>query len=164
MDGYYKVFHIQGGDFTNAGSIADQVKKILKKSGFSSETIRRISIATFEAEMNVTCYAAQGDLSLLVTPDFVKVVIEDQGNGIPDVDLAMQEGYSTATEKVRELGFGAGMGLSNIKKNTDEMILTSKIAMGTYLEFVVHLKEKDFEEVANPEHPQEMIRTKEFLA
>jgi anti-sigma regulatory factor (Ser/Thr protein kinase) len=92
--------------------------------------------------MNVICYANQGDLSLFIAPDFLKVVVNDEGIGIPDIGLAMSEGYSTANEKIRELGFGAGMGLSNIKKNTDEMILTSKSGEGTHLEFVVYLNEQ----------------------
>ena len=93
--------------------------------------------------MNVICYANQGNLSLFITPDFLKIVVEDEGVGIPDVNLAMKEGYSTANEKIHELGFGAGMGLSNIKNNTDEMILTSKFGQGTHLEFVVSLEGKD---------------------
>jgi len=144
---FHEMFHIDGGDFTNAGSISSQVKKILKRAGFSNQVIRRASIATFEAEMNVICYANRGDLSLIVMPDSVKVVVEDEGAGIPDVELAMREGYSTASEKIHELGFGAGMGLSNIKNNTDRMILTSKIGQGTHLEFVISLKGTDKERV-----------------
>ncbi len=140
---FHEMFHIEGGNFTNAGSISSQVKKILKGAGFPGKVIRRTSIAAFEAEMNVICYANQGNLSLFITPNFLKVVVEDEGIGIPDVNLAMREGYSTANEKIRELGFGAGMGLSNIKKNTDEMILTSKFRQGTHLEFVIYLSGQD---------------------
>jgi len=140
---FQEVFHIQGGNFTNAGSISSQVKEILKRAGFSDNVIRRTSIATFEAEMNVVCYADRGDLSLLITPRFLKVVVDDEGSGIHDVNLAMREGYSTANEKIRELGFGAGMGLSNIKKNTDEMLLTSKFRQGTHLEFVIYLDKQN---------------------
>jgi anti-sigma regulatory factor (Ser/Thr protein kinase) len=136
------MFHIEGGNFANAGEISSRVKNILKEAGFPSKIIRRTSIAAFEAEMNVICYANQGDLSLFIAPDFLKVVVNDEGIGIPDIGLAMSEGYSTANEKIRELGFGAGMGLSNIKKNTDEMILTSKSGEGTHLEFVVYLNEQ----------------------
>jgi anti-sigma regulatory factor (Ser/Thr protein kinase) len=137
------MFHIKGGDFTNAGSISDHVKKILSKAGFPNKIIRRISIATFEAEMNVICYAKRGDLSLFIAPTFLKVVVEDEGKGIPDINLAMSEGYSTADEKIRELGFGAGMGLPNIKRNADEMTLTSKFREGTYLEFIVYLDRQE---------------------
>jgi anti-sigma regulatory factor (Ser/Thr protein kinase) len=140
---FHEIFHIEGGNFTTAGSISNQVKKILKEAGFSSRVIRRTSIATFEAEMNVICYANQGNLSLSITPDFLKIVVEDEGIGIPDVELAMQEGYSTAGERIHEMGFGAGMGLSNIKNNTDGMILTSKYGQGTHLEFLISLEGKD---------------------
>jgi serine/threonine-protein kinase RsbT len=140
---FHKLFHIEGGDFTNAGLISDQVKKILRESGFPKRVIRRTSIATFEAEMNVICYANRGDLSLFITPNFLKVVVDDEGHGIPDVNLAMSEGYSTANEKIREWGFGAGMGLPNIRKNTDEMILTSKFRQGTHLEFVIYLDKQN---------------------
>ncbi len=144
---FHETFHIDGGDFVNAGSISSQVKKILIRAGFSHRVIRRASIATFEAEMNVICYANQGNLSLYIMPDAVKVVVEDEGVGIPDVNLAMREGYSTANEKIHELGFGAGMGLSNIENNTDAMTLTSKIGEGTHLEFVIGLEGKDRERV-----------------
>jgi len=136
---FNEMFHIEGGNFINAGAISSRVKKILKEAGFPGKIIRRTSIAAFEAEMNVICYANHGNLSLLITPSFLKVVVKDEGIGIPDVNLAMSEGYSTASEKIRELGFGAGMGLANIKKNTDEMILTSKLGEGTHLEFVIYL-------------------------
>jgi anti-sigma regulatory factor (Ser/Thr protein kinase) len=139
----HKMFHIEGGDFTNAGSISDQVKKILKEAGLPNKIIRRISIATFEAEMNVICYANRGNLSLFITPNFLKVVVEDEGHGILDINLAMSEGYSTADEKIREWGFGAGMGLPNIRRNTDEMILTSKFRQGTHLEFVIYLDKQN---------------------
>ena len=140
---FHKVFHIEGGNFTSAGWISDQVKKILMEAGFPKKIIRRISIATFEAEMNVICYATQGDLSLFITHNFLKIVVDDEGDGIPDVKLAMSEGYSTADEKIRELGFGAGMGLPNIRRNTDEMILTSKFRQGTHLEFVIYLDRQE---------------------
>ena len=142
---FHEMFHIEGGNFMSAGAISSRVKNILKKAGFPGQIIRRTSIAAFEAEMNVICYANQGNLSLFITPNFLKVVVKDQGIGIPDVNLAMREGYSTANEKIRELGFGAGMGLSNIKKNTDEMILTSESGQGTHLEFVIYLDNQNKE-------------------
>jgi len=139
---FHEMFHIEGGNFTHAGAISSRVKNILKEAGFPGNIIRRTSIAAFEAEMNVICYAYQGDLSLFITPDFLKVVVKDEGIGIPDVNLAMSEGYSTADEKIRELGFGAGMGLSNIKKNTDEMTLASESGKGTHLEFIIYLDDQ----------------------
>jgi anti-sigma regulatory factor (Ser/Thr protein kinase) len=143
---FHGMFHIEGGNFMNAGAISSRVKKILKEAGFPGKIIRRTSIAAFEAEMNVICYANQGNLSLLITPSFLKVVVKDEGIGIPDVNLAMSEGYSTASEKIRELGFGAGMGLANIKKNTDEMILTSKLGQGTQLEFIIYLDRPEIQQ------------------
>jgi len=140
--GLREMFYIEGGNFANAGATSSRVKKILKEIGFPGKIIRRTAIAAFEAEMNVICYANQGNLSLFITPSFLKVVVKDEGIGIPDVNLAMQEGYSTADERIRELGFGAGMGLSNIKRNTDEMILTSQPGQGTHLEFIVYLNEQ----------------------
>jgi len=148
---FHRAFNIEGGNFTHAGSISSQVKRILKEEGFPSDVIRRMSIATFEAEMNVICYARWGILTLLVTSDFLKVVVDDEGVGIQDVDLAMKEGFSTADERIRELGFGAGMGLSNIKKVTDEMVLTSVVNEGTHLEFTIHLNPvENFNEVSTP--------------
>lgn len=142
---FQEMFHIEGGNFANAGAISSRVKKILKEARFPGKIIRRTSIAAFEAEMNVICYANRGNLSLLIAPNFLKVVVRDEGVGIPDINLAMREGYSTANEKIRELGFGAGMGLSNIRKNTDEMILTSRLGKGTYLEFTVYLDRQEAE-------------------
>jgi len=144
---YHKTFNIEGGDFIHAGSISSQVKRILKEEGFPNDLIRRMSIATFEAEMNVICYARWGILTLLVSSDFLKVVVDDEGAGIKDVNQAMREGFSTADERIRELGFGAGMGLSNIKKVTDEMVLTSEVNCGTHLEFMVNVNP-----VRNPCH------------
>ena len=140
---FHEMFHRAGGNFTHAGALSSRVKKILKEAGFPGKIIRRTSIAAFEAEMNVISYANQGNLSLFITPRFLKVVVKDEGIGIPDVNLAMREGYSTADERIRELGFGAGMGLSNIKKNTDEMILTSESGRGTHLEFIIYLDKQN---------------------
>jgi len=136
---FHKTFHVEGGNFIHAGSISSQVKRVLKEEGFPKNVIRRMSIATFEAEMNVICYARWGILTLLVFSDFIKVAVNDEGAGIHDVNQAMIEGFSTADEKIRELGFGAGMGLSNIKKVTDEMVLTSVVSQGTHLEFMVNV-------------------------
>jgi len=138
---FRKIFRIEGGNFTHAGAISSQVKRILKEAGFQSKVIRRMSIATFEAEMNVICYARHGTLTLSVSPDFLKVVVDDEGAGINDVNQAMREGFSTADDKIRELGFGAGMGLSNIENVTDEMVLTSVVGRGTHLEFMIEVRD-----------------------
>jgi len=133
-----KSFNISGGDFVNAGEVASKVKKILQDLGVSNKVIRRATIATYEAEMNVVWYARQGTLTLSVTPEDLHIKVTDEGNGIEDVELAMQEGYSTASEKIREMGFGAGMGLPNIKKNSDEFYIASIVGQGTVLDITIH--------------------------
>jgi len=127
-------FALKGGDFVSAGRASCAVKELLKEIGLDPQTVRRTAIASYEAEMNVIMYARRGRLSLAVTPGRVLIVVDDRGPGIPDVPLAMTEGYSTATPEMQELGFGAGMGLPNIKKNTDHLRITSKVGYGTRLE------------------------------
>jgi len=127
-------FALKGGDFVSAGRASCAVKELLKEIGLDPQTVRRIAIASYEAEMNVIMYARRGRLSLAVTPGRVLIIVDDRGPGIPDVPLAMTEGYSTATPEMQELGFGAGMGLPNIKKNTDRLRITSKVGHGTRLE------------------------------
>jgi len=101
--------------------------------------IRRAAIASYEAEMNVVLYATKGTMELKVTPKDIRVMVEDEGPGIPDIELAMREGYSTASDEIREMGFGAGMGLSNIKKNADDFIIRSLVGKGTTLEITFRL-------------------------
>jgi len=133
-------FEISGGDFTNAGEVSSKVKKILQELGVSPKIIRRATIATYEAEMNVVWYAKQGTLTLSVTPELLRIVVADEGYGIEDIKLAMQEGYSTASPEIREKGFGAGMGLPNIKKNSDEFYISSEVGKGTVLEIALRRK------------------------
>jgi anti-sigma regulatory factor (Ser/Thr protein kinase) len=135
-----KTYTLQGGDFIRAGEISSSIKKILKEIGIDSQIIRRMAIASFEAEINVVCYAERGTFNLTITPDTLKVVVQDVGQGIADIELAMKEGYSTATEQIREMGFGAGMGLPNIKKNVDRLAIDSLIGKGTRLEMVIDMK------------------------
>jgi anti-sigma regulatory factor (Ser/Thr protein kinase) len=127
-------FFVQGSDFTNAGMVSTQVKSILKKIGFDPKLVRRVAISTYEGEMNVVMHAQRAKVNLSITSRLIEVVIDDEGKGIPDVELAMQEGYTTATEEMRAMGFGSGMGLSNIKKNSDEMELKSEVGKGTRLQ------------------------------
>ena len=127
-------FFIQGNDFANAGMASTEVKSILKKIGFDPKLVRRVAISTYEGEMNVVMHANRAKVSLSVTPNLIEVVIEDEGKGIPDVDLAMQEGFTTATEEMRAMGFGSGMGLPNIKKNSDELDIKSEVGKGTRLQ------------------------------
>jgi serine/threonine-protein kinase RsbT len=125
---------VQGSDFANAGMASTQVKSILKKIGFDPKLVRRVAISTYEGEMNVVMHAKRAKVSLAVTPSFIEVVIDDEGKGIPDVELAMQEGFTTATEEMRAMGFGSGMGLPNIKRNSDELSISSEVEKGTRLQ------------------------------
>src|SRR5512133_3108304 len=124
-------FPIEGGDFIKAGYASSQIKKILNQLNLDPALIRRISVALYEAEVNVVAHAFKGALKVFINPAKITIRVEDEGPGIPDIEKAMQEGYSTASEKVREMGFGAGMGLSNIKKNTDDLNIKSVINKGT---------------------------------
>lgn len=127
-------FCIEGTDFANSGVVSTQVKSILKTIGFDSKLIRRVAISTFEAEMNVVMHAKRAKVNLAVTPQLIELVIDDEGKGIPDVALAMQEGFTTATEEMRAMGFGSGMGLPNIRRNADELEVTSDVGKGTTLQ------------------------------
>ncbi|MEW6685721.1 MAG: ATP-binding protein [Candidatus Edwardsbacteria bacterium] len=139
---YEKRFIIRGGDFANGGEVSCKIRNLLKEIGISSEIIRRVSIASYEAEMNVIMYAREGIMNFIIAPERIKIIVEDQGPGIEDIELAMQEGYSTATEEMREMGFGAGMGLPNIKKNADEFKISSVVGQGTKLEITVGMNGK----------------------
>jgi len=130
-------FDIWGRDFANAGKASTTVKAILKEIGIHPTVIRRAAIASYEAEMNVVLYARKGTMELKVTPGELRITVADEGEGIADVELAMQEGYSTAPEEIREMGFGAGMGLPNIKKNADIFSIDSVVGKGTTLEIVI---------------------------
>lgn len=124
-------FSITGGDFTRAGHASSEVKKVLKQLGVDAKCIKSIVIALYEAEVNVVAHAWEGVIQIEISKDKIQTRIIDRGPGIPDIDMAMQEGYSTASKKVREMGFGAGMGLSNIKKNTDVLNIESVVGEGT---------------------------------
>ncbi len=124
---------VTGGDFANAGMVSTEVKSILKKIGLNSKLVRRVAISTYEGEMNVVMHARRARVHLTVTPRLIEVAILDEGKGIPDVELAMQEGFTTATEEMRAMGFGSGMGLPNIKRNTDELVIKSEVGKGTQL-------------------------------
>lgn len=140
------VFFLTGKDFSNAGSASCELKTILEKMQIEQGIIRRAAIAAFEAEMNIIIYTPAGMMKYSITPDYVKVVFQDMGHGIEDIELAMTEGYSTAPDYIREMGFGSGMGLPNIKKNTDEMKISSSPGAGTTLEFIIKLRrERDNE-------------------
>lgn len=126
-------FNIEGGDFGNAGKTSTSIKDILKEIGINPSIVIRASIAVYEAEMNVVMYAKKGIITLNITPEKLHLKLEDEGQGIADIDQAMKEGYSTATQEMREMGFGAGMGLPNIKKNADRFEIASIPGKGTTL-------------------------------
>ena len=132
-------FFIEGSDFANAGVTSTNLKSILKKIGLSPKLIRRVAISTYEGEMNVVMHAKRAKVELLVTPKLIEVIIDDEGKGIPDVELALQEGFTTSTEEMRAMGFGSGMGLPNIKKNCDDLEIESEIDKGTRLLMKFHI-------------------------
>ncbi|NOZ68547.1 MAG: anti-sigma regulatory factor [Deferribacteres bacterium] len=131
-------FQIIGGNFVNAGEASTQLKLLLSKLGVDEDIIRRTAIATFEAEMNVIIYAAAGRMHYHITPRGISIKVDDMGPGIEDIELAMQEGYSTAPDWVREMGWGAGMGLPNMKKNSDIFKIDSVVGEGTTIEMVIN--------------------------
>ncbi len=134
-------FHLTGGDFTNAGAASSELKSIMTNLNISPDIVRRAAIATFEGEMNVIIHAVAGVMYYMITPDHIKVVLNDMGPGIPDIQQAMREGYSTAPDWVREMGWGAGMGLPNMKKNSDEFRVDSVVGEGTTVEIIIKIKE-----------------------
>ena len=124
-------YDVSGGDFTSAGNASVQAKKALRQMGFDPDSIRRVAIAMYEGEINMVIHANGGTADILVYPDAIEIILADEGPGIPDVNLAMQEGYSTAPDNIRSLGFGAGMGLPNMKKHTDDMKIDTVVGEGT---------------------------------
>ena len=134
---YRREFPVKGGDFAKAGNAACEIKELLKDIGLDTPTVRRAAIVAYEAEMNVIMYAREARMDLTVSPDEVRLVVDDRGPGIPDIELALTEGYSTATAEMRELGFGAGMGLPNIKRNADVFAIDSEVGRGTRLDIII---------------------------
>lgn len=132
-------FDIEGGNFSKAGTASSDVKKILKKLNVDPKLIKRIVVSIYEAEVNVVAHAYEGEMNVSISPEKIIVRIVDKGPGIPDIELAMQKGYSTASPEVREMGFGAGMGLPNIKKNTNELNIKSEVGVGTEVELINYL-------------------------
>jgi serine/threonine-protein kinase RsbT len=124
-------FPLQGRNFDKAGEVSSEIKVILRDIGIDAATVRRLVIVAFEGEMNVVMYAERAKLTLVLTDEDIRLEIVDQGPGIPDIDLAMQPGYSTASDELREMGFGFGMGLPNMKKNSDEFRIESEVGRGT---------------------------------
>ena len=132
-------FDVLGNDFTSAGQASVQVKKNLRQLGFDSEIIRRVSIAMYEGEINMVIHAGGGVAEVIVSEECIEIILEDTGPGIKDIEQAMQAGYSTATDTIRSLGFGAGMGLPNMKKNSDSMEIISTLGVGTKIVMRINL-------------------------
>jgi len=130
-------YNVDADDFASAGAASAAVKKTLKQLGFSPDFIRRTSIAMYEGEINMVIHGGGGIAEIEVAEDYVKITLTDQGPGIADINLAMQEGFSTASDTVRELGFGAGMGLPNIKKQSDDFSIMSEVGVGTTLTITI---------------------------
>lgn len=130
-------YDVPGDDFTRAGEASGAVKGKLKQLGFPADVIRRVAIAMYEGEINMVIHANGGTADVEIDPDQVRITLADHGPGIPDLDLAMQEGWSTATETVRNLGFGAGMGLPNIKKYSDTLDIDTAPGLGTTMKIAV---------------------------
>ncbi|MBQ7936382.1 MAG: ATP-binding protein [Clostridia bacterium] len=131
-------FQVDGEDFGMAGEASSAVKKTLKQLGFSPDVIRRVAIAMYEGEINMVIHADGGEATVEITEGSIRIILADKGPGIKDVDLAMQEGYSTAPEEVRNLGFGAGMGLPNIKKYSDDLKIDTQLGVGTTLTILIN--------------------------
>lgn len=132
-------YAISPDDFTRAGEASSDVKKKLKQMGVSPEAVRKVSIAMYEGKINMVIHAKGGEIRVEITPEKILMVLDDVGPGIPDVELAMKAGYSTAPDEVRSLGFGAGMGLPNMKKYTDSMEVETKLGVGTKITMVVDI-------------------------
>lgn len=138
MTTYRREFPIKEMDFIHAGEASIQVKRILREVGADDDLMRRVAIAAYEAEINAVVYGRSGRMIVELNEKGVTIIVEDKGNGIPDIKQAMQEGFSTAPPEIKEMGFGAGMGLPNIKKNSDELHIDSTVGEGTKLTIFFH--------------------------
>ncbi len=131
---------IDGNDFSSAGEASADVKRVLRLLGISPNIIRKMAIALYEGEINQFIHANGGEIDVEITPSVIKIVLSDHGPGIPDVEAAMSEGFSTATDAIRDLGFGAGMGLPNMKKYTDSFDLQTEVGVGTVITMTVNIQ------------------------
>ncbi|PZX18191.1 anti-sigma regulatory factor (Ser/Thr protein kinase) [Breznakibacter xylanolyticus] len=131
-------YEVEGGNFSKAGHASSSIKKVLKQLNVDPKVVKRVVVALYEAEVNVVAHAYNGIITARVEQGSVSIEVRDQGPGIPDIPLAMQAGYSTASAKVREMGFGAGMGLPNMKKNVDVLNISSQVGVGTRVELITY--------------------------
>ena len=132
-------YDVPGDDFTRAGEASSDLKSKLKQMGVSPDVVRKVSIAVYEAEINMVIHANGGDIKVLIDPEKIKIVLKDVGPGIDDIERAMKVGYSTAAEKIRSLGFGAVMGLPNMKNYTDDLIIDTILGVGTTIQMTVNM-------------------------
>jgi serine/threonine-protein kinase RsbT len=130
-------FDVEGGNFNTAGTVSMRIKSILKQKGLPDEVVRKSAIVSYEAEINIVSYAKKGTISLTITSSHVEIEVADEGPGIPDIEQAMEQGYSTANQQIREMGFGAGMGLHNIKSYSDKFDISSEVNKGTFLKMII---------------------------
>ncbi|QEK12321.1 anti-sigma regulatory factor [Crassaminicella thermophila] len=126
-------------DFSRAGEASSNIKKVLRQLGIDSKIIKKAAIVTYEAEMNIVIHSAGGKITVFISPDSIQIIAKDKGPGIKNIDRAMEEGYSTASNRVRELGFGAGMGLPNMKRYSDEFYIQSKEGESTILKMKIYI-------------------------
>lgn len=135
-----EVFPVEAGDFVTAGQASTTIKRKLKQLGINAAVLRRVSVASYEVELNLVIHSMGGTLTLQVDPESVTLISKDVGPGIPDIDKAMTEGYSTANEEARTLGFGAGMGLPNMRRNASGFSIESQVGVGTCITMSFSLK------------------------
>ena len=138
---YEGSFPVDGGDFDIAGQVSGKIKAILREKGIGNDVVRMAAIITYESEINIVSYARHGTIRLHVFPKHVEIEAIDEGPGISDIRLAIQQGWSTATDKIREMGFGAGMGLNNIRNFSDIFHISSDVGIGTYLKMIIHTQQ-----------------------
>ena len=132
-------FHVKQGDMTTAGDASARIKRQLKQLGIPASVVRRVSVGTYEAEINLVIHAYGGTIDFCVDPEKITIRVVDQGPGIPDLEKAMTEGWSTASNEVRNLGFGAGMGLPNMKRNADGFDIKSEVGVGTDITMIFNI-------------------------
>ena len=132
MDELFRIsYPVAAADYTDAGKASTDIKRKLKQLGVGGDVLRRVAVASYEVELNLVIHSLGGELTLTVFPDAVRLVSSDVGPGIPDLEMAMREGFSTANEEARSMGFGAGMGLPNMKRNADDFSIESEVGKGT---------------------------------
>lgn len=132
-------YPVAAADYTSAGKASTDIKRRLKQLGVGGDVLRRVAVASYEVELNLVIHSEGGELCLIVYPDAAQLISSDRGPGIPDLNMAMREGYSTANDEARSLGFGAGMGLPNMKRNSDDFSIESELGVGTTITMKFYL-------------------------